>query len=387
MNITDIKTFLIHAPIPEDMRVESGAGLKFARQMCLIEIKTDDGLAGYGSPSGPYDLPSLERIITSVLAPHLIGQDARNTEYLWHQLYYGEIARNIGTRGIGVAALSGIDIALWDLKGRAAQMPLYQLFGGCYHPDGADAYASSIYWDLTPGEAANEAMKQVQNGFSAVKIKVGRDLRQDAERVKAIRQAVGSEVKLLVDANQSLGRIEALSLLPVLEEAGVYWFEEPTTIDDIEGYRMLRKARRGVRIASGESLYTRYAFEEFIRAGALDVLQADVSRAGGFTEVRKIADMAAVCHLDWNPHTFNDILTTVANLHLVAASPHPAVFEWDITHNKLMTQLATQHLALKQSKVTPPESPGLGVEIDWGFVAAHPWNGQPSIGLGHGMQK
>jgi D-galactarolactone cycloisomerase len=387
LKITDVKTYLIHAPIPGDQRVESGAGLKFARQMCLIEVKTSDGLAGYGSPSGPYDLPSLERIVQSVLAPHIIGEDAGNIEHLWHRLYHGEVARNLGNRGIGVAALSGLDIALWDLKSRGAGMPLYQLLGGCYHREGVRAYASSIYWDLTPAEAVDQALEQVAKGFGALKLKVGRDLRKDVERVNAIRKAVGDGVELLADANQALSRIEALALLPALEDAGVYWFEEPTTVDDIEGHQMLRNQRRRVRIASGESLYTRFSFAEFVRQGALDVLQADVSRAGGVTEVRKIADTAAVHHLDWNPHTFNDILTTVANLHLVAASPHPAMFEWDITHNDLMTKLAMEPLEVEDGLVAPPEGTGLGINIDWSFVAAHPWNGEPSIGLGYGMKR
>lgn len=387
MKITEVKTYLLHAPIPNDLRVESGAGLKLARQMCLIEIKTDAGLSGYGSPSGPYDLSILERIVRSIIAPHLVGTRASDVEYLWHRLYYGEIKRNLGNRGIGIAALSGIDMALWDLKGRAAGLPLYELLGGRYHLDGVTAYASSIYWDLSPECAAEDALKQVEKGFCAVKLKIGKDPVKDVKRLHAIRNAVGSDVKILVDANQSLYRADALAILPALEDLAAYWFEEPLSVDDMEGHRILREARRGVRIATGENLYTRFAFSDFIRHRAVDVLQADVSRAGGFSEVRKIADLAAACHLDWNPHTFNDILTTVANLHLVAASPHPAMFEWDITHNDLMTNLIAEPREVKNGKVTPPSGPGLGVDINWDFVAAHPWNGEPSIGMSHDMRR
>jgi D-galactarolactone cycloisomerase len=385
LKITEVKTHLIHAPIPKKLRVESGAGRKFARQMCLIEVKTDEGLSGYGSPSGPYDLPLLRRII-QLIAPNLLGMEPSNVEYLWHWVYHREIARNIGNRGIGIAALSGVDIAIWDLKARALGVPLFELLGGRYHVHGIRAYASSIYWDFSPKQAAEEALRQVKKGFTAIKLKIGKEPRRDIERLTAIRKAVGPETDVLVDSNQSLGRSEALALLPALEEMGVYWFEEPISVDDIEGHRMLRDARRKVRIASGENLYTRFSFAEFVRQGALDVLQADVSRAGGFTEVRRIANLATVFHLDWNPHTFNDILTTVANLHLVAASPHTAMFEWDITHNDLMTKLATKPLAMKDGKVSPPSGPGLGIEIDWDVVAAHPWNGESSIGPGHGLR-
>ncbi len=385
MKVTEVKTHLVHAPIPERFRVESGAGFKLARQMCLIEIKTDEGITGYGSPSGPYDLPLLQRLI-EVLKPHLIGADTSNVTNVWHRIFHGELARNVGTRGIGIAALSGIDMALWDLRARALKVPLYELLGGRYHTGGIRAYASSIYWDLTPQQAAEEALGYGEEGYTAIKLKVGREPRRDVERLKAIRQAVGLEMEILVDANQSLDRSGAMGLLPALEEIGAYWFEEPMSVEDIEGHRILRQARRKVRIASGENLYTRFSFAEFIRQGALDVLQADVSRAGGFTEVRGIAEAAAFSHLDWNPHTFNDILTAVANLHLVAASPHPAMFEWDVTYNELMTKMALQPLRIKDGKVDVPCGPGLGIEIDWDYVAGHPWRGEASIGPGHGMR-
>ena len=386
MKIAEVKTYLIHAPIPERHRVESGAGRKLARQMCLVEIKTDDGLSGFGSPSGPYDLGILDRIIRSVIAPHIIGSSAADTEFLWHKLYYGEILRNVGNRGVGIAALSGIDMALWDLKGRAARKPIYDLLGGLYHQHGVRAYASSIYWGLNAEQAAAESVAYVKQDYTAVKLKIGREPLKDVQCLRAIRRAVGTEIDVLVDANQSLCRADALAILPALEEARVYWFEEPLSIDDIEGHKMLRQARRAVRIATGENLYARFAFAEFIRQEALDVLQADVSRAGGFTEVTKIANLAAAHHLDWNPHTFNDALTAVANLHLVAASAHPAMFEWDITYNDLMTRLVTGPLVLKYGRLTPPAEPGLGVEIDWDFVKAHSWRGEPSIELGHGMR-
>ena len=354
--------------------------------MCLIRIGTDDGLAGYGSPSGPYDLAVLDRIVRGVIAPHLVGADPGHHVHLWHRLYHGEISRNVGTCGVGIAALSGVDVALWDLRARAAALPLHQLLGGRYHVDGVRAYASSIYWDLEPSAAAEQARAHVEEGFTAVKLKVGREPRRDLARVQAIRSEVGPGVELLVDANQSLGRADALSMLAGLEEAGVYWFEEPLGIDDVEGYRLLRRARRSVRIATGENLYTRHAFVQLLQREAVDVLQADASRAGGLTEVAGIAALAAAHHADWSPHTFNDILTVLANLHLVVAAPHRAMFEWDITYNNLMTRLTTTPLCVEQGRLTPPARPGLGVEIDWDFVAAHPWNGEPSMGAGHGMR-
>ena len=386
MKITALNTHLINTPIPEAARVESGAGFKLNRQMCLLEIVTDEGVKGYGSPSGPYDLEVLRRILSDVIGPHLVGQDPSNIPYLWHKLYHGEVSRNLGHRSVGIAALSAVDIALWDLKGKVAGLPIYELLGGRYHIDGVRAYASSIYWDLSPDEATEQARGWLERGFGAFKLKVGRRWREDCVRLRCLREALGPETTILTDANQSLGRNDALSLLNVLEEVEAYWFEEPISVDDIEGHRLLRERRSAVRIATGENLYTRFSFADFVKREAVDVLQADASRVGGISEARLIAEMAAAHHLEWNPHTFNDIITVAANLHLVAASPHPAMFEWDITHNDLMTELADLTLELDGGRVRPPQGPGLGIEIDWDFVKAHRWQGEPAIGAGHGMR-
>jgi D-galactarolactone cycloisomerase len=386
VKIESVTASPLHTEIPPDLRVESGAGLKLARQMVLVRITTDTGLVGYGSPSGPYDLEVVRRIVEDVIGPLLVGEPLRDHARLWHQTYKGEVSRNLGNRGVGVAALSGVDMALWDLRGKAAGVPLHELLGGLYHPDGVRSYASSIYWALTPEEAAAQARDWVDRGFTAVKLKVGREPRRDVDRVNAIREAIGDDADLLVDGNQSLSRSAALGMLPALEDAGVYWFEEPLDIDDVEGHALLRRAARAVRIATGENHYTVGAFQPFVQADAIDVLQADVSRAGGITEVREIASLARAHHLQWNPHTFNDILTVVANLHLVAASPHPAMFEWDVTYNELMTHLTSEPIEVVDGLLHPPSGPGLGVDIDEEFVAGHAWSGERSIGLGHGMR-
>lgn len=387
MRITEIHAHPLSTSIPEHRRVESGAGLKLNRQMVLVEIRTDEGVVGVGSPSGPYDLLVLKRIVEDVLGPHLVGKDPSAIPHLWHQMFHGEVSRNLGHRSVGIAALSGVDIALWDLRGRQTDRPLYELLGGRYHLEGIRTYASSIYWDLTPEQAADAVQERVEQGFSAAKLKVGRAPRKDAANLRAMRERVGADVAILVDANQSLDRHGALALLRTLDEVGCYWFEEPLSIDDIEGHRLLRDRGTPVRIATGENLYTRSSFYDYVRGDAIDVLQADVSRAGGITEVRGIAETAASAHLEWNPHTFNDIVTVAANLHLVAASAHPAMFEWDITHNDLMTGLSDYDLQLKDGCVQPPAGPGLGFEIDWEFVRAHAWKGEPAIGAGHGMKQ
>jgi D-galactarolactone cycloisomerase len=287
--------------------------------------------------------------------------------------------RVLGHRGIGVALLSGIDIALWDLKGKALGAPIYELLGGAFR-DPVPAYASSIYWS-SPEDAARVARGYVDEGFKAVKLKVGLNYYNDVDSLAAIREEVGSEVDIMVDANQTYTPHLALKVGRELERHDVLFFEEPLSIDDVDGHRFLTE-RLGVRIATGENMYTRYGFEPFIKSGAIHVVQADASRTGGISEARKINDLAAAFHLHAAPHTFSDVLTVAASLHLVASSPNAIILELDRTYNPLQTGLVKEPLVVRDGNVELPKGPGLGVEIDWDFVADHPYSGELGIGTG-----
>ena len=380
--ITAITTHLVHCPIPEGLRVRSGAGLKLARQAVFVEITTDEGLRGIGPcsfGSASLDLHAAASLLDHAIAPMLIGEEAGRIEYLWEKVYYGSITRVLGPRGIGVALLSGIDIALWDLKGKALGVPIYELLGGAVH-DPVPAYASSIYWQ-PPADAADQARAYVEEGFRAVKMKVGFDYRNDVASLAAIREAVGPDVDIMVDANQCYSAYLALKVGQALECYDVLFFEEPLPTDDLEGHRFLAE-RLNVRIATGENLYTRYDFLPYITQRAIQVVQADASRTGGISEARKINELAAAHHLHAAPHTFSDVLTVAASLHLVAATPNAIILELDRTYNPLMTELVTNPLDIHDGVVELPAGPGLGVEIDWDFVAAHPYRGEHGIGAG-----
>ena len=382
MKITEIKTYLVHCPIPEHERVRSGAGLKLARQAAFVEVLTDEGLSGIGPcsfGSASLDLNAVVSMVEHALAPMLIGEDPHRIQHLWEKIYYGSIVRVLGHRGIGVALLSGIDIALWDLKGKAFGAPIYELLGGAFR-DLVPAYASSIYWS-TPGDAARTARRYVNEGFKAVKLKVGLDFRNDMDSVAAIREEVGSGVDIMVDANQCYTPHLALKVGRELERYDVLFFEEPLPIDDVDGHRFLVE-RQGVRIATGENIYTRYGFEPFVKGGAVHVVQADASRTGGISEARKIFDFAAAFHLHAAPHTFSDALTVAASLHLMAYSPNAVILELDRTYNPLQTELVREPLIVRDGNVELPSKPGLGMEIDWDFVADHPYNGELGIGSG-----
>jgi D-galactarolactone cycloisomerase len=382
MRISGVKTHIVDTPIPEEHRVRSGAGYKLARQAAFVELTTDEGIAGYGPcsfGSASLDLGSVATLCDNTFAQALAGEDPADIERLWDKLYYGSITRVHGYRSVGVAILSAIDIALWDIKGKTLGAPIYQLLGGAFH-DPVPCYSSSVYWD-TPEGAVRQARAFLEQGFTRFKVKVGLDVENDIACLHAIREAVGSGVDMLVDANQCYTRHLALKVGRELERLDVVLFEEPLPIDDVDGHRLLAQ-KLDVRIATGENMYTRWDFLPFLQKEAVHVVQADASRCGGISEARRIVDLAGAFHVHSIPHTFSDALTIAANLHVVAASSTAPMIEYDATYNPIQTALVTNPPLPHESAIALPTEPGLGVEIDWDFVADHPYTGQIGIGAG-----
>jgi D-galactarolactone cycloisomerase len=382
MRITGVKTHIVDTLIPEEHRVRSGAGYKLRRQAAFVELTTDEGIAGYGPcsfGSASLDLGSVATLAERTFAPMLVGEDPHRIEHLWDKIYYGSIVRTHGPRGMGVAILSAIDVALWDIKGKRLGAPIYELLGGACH-DPVPVYASSIYWGL-PEDCARAARDFVDQGFRALKVKVGLDVHNDLESVHAIREEIGPEIDMMVDANQCYTRHLALRVGRALEKLDVLFFEEPLPIDDVTGHAFLA-AKLDVRIATGENMYTRWDFLPFFEVGGVHVVQADASRCGGISEARKIFELAGAFHLHGAPHTFSDALTVAASLHLVAALPNAVILEFDKTYNPLQTDLVKNPFVIHDSVIELPREPGLGLEIDWDFVADHPYSGEIGIGMG-----
>lgn len=384
MKISRITTHLVHCPIPAAEQVRSGAGLKLARQAALVEIETDDGLSGVGPcsfGSASVDLFAVASIVERGIAPMLVGRDPGAIEAIWNDLYYGVILRVLGHRGLGVAVLSAVDIALWDLKGKVVGAPVYSLLGGPTM-ERVLSYGSSIYWS-TPEEAAATARAFLDEGFGAVKLKVGVDVQRDLDSLAAIRAEVGADVDIMVDANECYSTALALKVGRELERYDVLFFEEPLPPDDIGGHKQLANAL-DVRIATGENMYTRWGFLPFIREGALDVVQPDASRCGGISEAKRIIDLAAAFHLHAAPHTFSDAFTVMASLHLMAATANTMILELDRTYNPLMSELVLEHDALRPRAgyVELPSAPGLGLTLNRDFLADHPYRGELGISAG-----
>jgi D-galactarolactone cycloisomerase len=286
--------------------------------------------------------------------------DPTSIDEIWDKAYVRGGHKEFGTRGVGVVAMSGVDMALWDILGKARALPLYQLMGGKCR-EKVPVYATALYPE-EPVKVANRARRFAEQGFHGVKIKVGFDLAQDIEIVRAVRQELGKDFMVMTDANQGYTVDVALRASEAFAESGVFWLEEPLFVEDIEGHARLREAGK-TPIAVGENLHMRYAFENFVARGAVDFLQPDVARAGGVTEIRKIAVMAAAHKKPISFHTWGDAVALAASIHLGAAIQGCIVMELDYTYNPLRAELLREPLQFQSGYLRLPEGPGLGVEV------------------------
>jgi D-galactarolactone cycloisomerase len=359
MNIADVKTIRLRATIPTEGQVFSRSGVRNYRSATLVQVQTDEGITGLGSCSGNGEL--IEVIISKVLKPLLIGMDPTQIEEIWDKAYVRGGHKEFGSRGIGVVALSGIDIALWDILGKVRGLPLYQLLGGKCR-DNVPVYATALYPE-EPAKVGRRARAFAEQGFHGVKIKVGFDLEQDIGIVRAVREELGKDFMVMTDANQGYSIEVGLKAAEAFSKCGVFWLEEPLFAEDIEGHVQLRE-KGNVPIAVGENLNTYYAFENFVARGAVDFLQPDVARAGGITEIKKIAALATRHNATVSFHTWGDAVALAASLHLSAALKECGVMELDYTYNPLRAELLKEPLEVKDGYMTPPDKPGLGIDLN-----------------------
>lgn len=359
MKISNIKIIRLRAVIPTEGQVYSRSGVRNSRSTTLVQVETDEGVTGVGSCSGNGEL--IEVIVAKVLQPLLIGMDPTEINEIWDKAYVRGGHKEFGTRGVGVVALSGVDIALWDILGKVRGMPIYQLLGGKCR-DKVPVYATALYPE-EPSTVAKKARVFAEQGFHGVKIKVGFDLDQDIRIVRAVRQELGKDFIVMTDANQGYSVEVGLKAAEAFAECGVFWLEEPLFIEDIAGHALLRENGK-VPVAVGENLHTIYAFENFVVRDAVDFLQPDVARAGGISEIRKIASLAAEHKLAVSFHTWGDGVALAASLHLATALKESTIMELDYTYNPLRAELLREPLEVEHGFMVPPDKPGLGVELN-----------------------
>ena len=342
----------------------------------LVKVTTDDGIVGWGQCGGPAQ-QSVKPVLELEVAPLLIGQDPFMVEDLWQRVI-GSFSP-YGIQGLVFQALSGVDIALWDVKARALNMPLWRLFGAKYR-DRVLAYASGPYYfadEVVPDQAVEEALKYREQGYKALKIKIGGiHPRDDVRRVEGIRRAVGDDVAIMVDANQAYNTPMAMRVGQMLEPLDIHWFEEPVPCTDLDGYARLRSVLR-IPIAGGEVEWTRFGFRDMITRGAVDIIQPDLANSGGFTECRRIAALADTFGVQYMPHVVSSTpVGLAAGLHLLATlrdfptnrTPTPLgqapALEFHRTPNPLRDELCATPFDAVDGYVEIPNGPGLGIEID-----------------------
>ena len=376
MKITDVKTIRLRATIPAEGQVLSRSGVRNTRSTTLVQVETDDGVSGIGSCSGNGEL--IEIIIEKVLKPLLAGMDPTAIEDIWDRAYMRGGHKEFGTRGIGIVALSGVDIALWDILGKVRGLPVYQLLGGKYR-DKVPVYATALYPE-EPSKVARRARGFADQGFHGVKIKVGFDLDQDIRIVRAVRQELGKDFIIMTDANQGYSVDVALKASDAFAECGAFWLEEPLFVEDIEGHAILREKGK-TPIAVGENLHTRYAFENFIVRQAVDFIQPDVARAGGISEIKKITALAAKHKVPVSFHTWGDGVALAASVHLSAALRDCIVMELDYTYNPLREELLREPFKVQEGYLIPPEKPGLGIELSQDALRKFAFSGQEDLTL------
>lgn len=352
------------ADVPDWLRFPAASHRVLPRQgqyATLVKITTDRGLIGIGEC---YGLPSPQVtavLIATVLGPLLIGKDAQSTTAIWETLY-GSQAAGGHTRGFYLEAVAGIDIALWDLRGKAAGQPIHRLLGGPLRSR-IECYASPVPLHQTVEESAAHARVFVDDGFRALKVKIGRGAKVDRAHLAAVRAEVGDDIEILTDANCAYTLDAATEVGRALRDNNISWFEEPLNLVDLDGLAELRR-RTGLTIVTGETSFTRFDLREYVLRQAVDVYMPNIARSGGFTESVRISTVASTFGVDIAPHGVGSGVSLAAALHLCAATPNLRTYEYNRLPNALRENILKNPPVFSDGQLTVPIGDGLGIELD-----------------------
>ena len=382
MKITAVISHILHYDLPEELGYSQQFYAK--RSAHLVEVRTDDGVTGWGECFGPGTVAVANKgIVEGVIAPLVVGMDPVAREVIWHKIY--NRLRDHGQKGMPLQALSGVDIALWDIAGKVAGMPIHRLIGGAQRRRIAVyGYGMMLRREDAKSLAArfaDEAAAIKNLGFVAAKMKVGIGVTDDIKLAEAVRRGVGDSYPFMVDANHCYTTADAFYVGRALQELDAYWFEEPVAPEDLDGYRELRAALK-INIAGGEAEFTRWGWRHLLQRRCLDIAQPEVCALGGITEYQKVL---ALAHAHFTPvvnHVWGSGISIAANLHLLAAmpplpgglNPREPMLEFDTTHNHFQEDLLTEPLNIKtqvaenNGYVEIPDGHGLGVEPDRKFI-------------------
>ena len=370
MKITKVEAVPLSWPVPEKSQWRSDLGVMVKSDTVIVRVETDEGITGIGSAQGGPE--AIKTIVEEELQPALLGEDPTYTERLWEKMYNGSrfqpsLDRGVsqpghGRRGETLCAIAGVDIALWDIHGKALGQPVYKLLGASR--ERVRGYASGGW---APGdEAAEEMAGYAAKGFSAVKMRAeGRDgfsIRKSAARIEAARRGIGPDVELMVDAHGSLDVSTAIRLARRMEEHDVAWFEEPVSPDNHQGLADVR-ASTSVPIATGERESTRFDVLSLLEKRAVDIIQPDIAIAGGFTEMRRIAVLAGTYGVRLAPHVWSSGVLFAASIHMAMSAPNCHIFEVSQSSSPLIYELVEEPFDIREGYVYAVDRPGLGFTL------------------------
>ena len=338
------------------------------RRICVVKITTDEGIYGWGEGYGPAEVI---RQGIALLEPILIGSNPLENESLWFDMYRKTL--DFARRSVLFAAISAIDIALWDIKGKALNLPISILLGG-QHRKRVVPYATGLYFSESKTldeDLVTEAKEYVAQGFTAIKMKVGLSIKDDVRHVKNVRDAIGPNIQLMVDSNHAYSLREAIELARKIEPYDIGWFEEPVSPEFYDQYAQLRQ-KTSIPIAGGECEYLRYGFLQLLQNKSVDIAQVEICASGGLTEAKRIGSLASTFGVEVIPHVWGTGIGFHAALHFIAnieplpgrLFPADIFIEYDRTENAIRDRLTFPAIQMDNGFIDIPQSPGLGIEID-----------------------
>ena len=390
MKISSIKSHVLRYELDKEL----GYSQQYYKHRTahLVEIETDEGITGWGECFGPGNIALANKyIVEKVIQPLIIGEDPINKEYIWHKVY--NLLRDSGQKGMPIQALSGIDIALWDILAKKATLPLYQLLGGKTN-NKIPVYGYGMMLQKKSVEELCELFKKEANqikekNFKAMKMKVGLGPKEDLKLVSAVREAIGNNFKLMVDANHAYNKNDALYVGKGLDEMEIYWFEEPVAPEDYDGYKELKEKLK-TNIAGGEAEFTKYGWNQLIKNNCIDIAQPEVCGLGGITEYLKVSALAQSNFIPIVNHVWGSALSVAVNLHLLTSLPDmpgglfptKSMLEFDTTEkNIFITDLAEEKFSIldqvkdKDGFASPLENIGIGINPKKEFIKEYEYNG------------
>jgi D-galactarolactone cycloisomerase len=371
MRIVEIIAYPISYPIAEKDQVRLGIGKAIKRDAVIVKVTTESGLVGYGESHHGRSPGSIAHLINTTLRQLVMGMEATDVVGIWKRIYKMQLS----SHGMGSAtsmAMSGIDQALWDIRGKAVGWPIYRLLGGSNHP--IPAYAGGVALGYqSPESLVDSAQELIQKGYKAIKIRVGDTLELDSERIDTLRKNIGDKISILTDANTNYTVADVRSILPIFVDNKVDWLEEPFPPHDYRSYQTAANFS-AIPLAAGENHYTRFEFNRLIEDKAVTIIQPDMSKTGGLTEALRIASLASAYKLNIHPHTSMTGINMAVTIHFLSAIDNSGYFEADVSKNNLFRdELVTSPYSLeKDGTVRPIDRPGIGIEVDEDFIGKHP---------------